>query len=181
MAEPAAEFFPAGEMSNGQRSNDGWMCPFVSLIDHHNWGFHHSFPCRVLGPLGRVPRAFLAPGMIAALTHLIGAEWNATAMACPTYPHTYDLFHSFDIPARGGYPIGRVQLESVLDKQHPSFLFLNGVATRSCFGQPLTVLFETRLRVLDRLLESSRDRGAGRGLCFGQCCFESGNGSAVIG
>jgi hypothetical protein len=181
VAEPAAQLFRGGPMANRQRCNDGRMRPGISLIHHHGWIPHHSFGWGLLGPLGWVPRAFLTTGVLAALTHLIGAERDVTTMACPMHPHAYDLFHSLNVPAGGEYPIARFQLEPILDKQHPSFLFLNGMATRSCFRQPLTVLLERRLRVLDGLLKGSRDRGDGRSLGFGQCCLESGKGSAVIG
>lgn len=177
---PADEFLPGGPLENGQLPERRRGRPLEILVHRNRWTRGRSFREPILGPLGRVPRAFLATGMLAADANLFGAERDVASMACSADPDAYDLFHPLGISARGGCPLARFEPEPILDEHGPSFLFLNRIAGSSSLGQSVVGVFECRLGVLDRLLQSSRDRGAGRSIAFGRRCYHTGNARAAI-
>ena len=158
----AEEFLFAGPVKNGQRADRGSSRPLEVFIHANRRALGLPLPTVLLGPLRWIPWAFLATGMLAGDAHLLGAKRDVTPMTGTAYANAHDLFHSLRISAGRGCPFTRFELESVLDENRTSFLFLNCIAGSSGLGQSLTGLCESRLGVLDRLLQRSRNRGYGR-------------------
>lgn len=175
----AEEFLLAGPVQNGQRADGGSSRPLEVLIHSHRWALGLPLPTVLLGPPRRVPGAFLATGMLAGDAYLIGAKRDVTSMACPAYANAHDLFHSLRISAGRGCPFTRFELEPVLDENRTSFLFLNGIAGSRGLGQSLAALGESRLGLLDRLLQRRRNRGYGRSPSWGNCFRRRGQRGAA--
>ena len=176
----AEELLLAGSLKDGQWGDGGSHRPLESFI-HSNSGTLGPFPAVILGSHRRIPRAFLATGMLAGDANLIGAKRDIASMACTTYADAHNLFHSLRISAGWWCPFPWFELESVLHEHGTSFLFLNSIADSSSLGKSLAGLCESRLGVLDRLLQSGRNRGAGgRSPGLRSCVRGGGQGRAAV-
>lgn len=170
------ELLLAGPLKKGQWPN--WSRPLKTLIHPNRWTLG-PLSAVILGPLRRVPRAFLATGMLARDANLIGAEKDIASMACTADADAHNPFHSLCVSAGRGCPFPWLELESVLDEHGTSLLFLDFIAGRSRLSKSLVAFLKNRLCVHDRLLQSSRNRGSGRSPGLRNCFRGRGQGRAA--
>lgn len=138
-----------GPLQKGQRSDRRRPGALEIFIHPNRWTLGLFLSAVVFGSLGRVSRAFLAPGMLTGDANLIGAKGDIASMACTAYADAHNLFHPLRISAGRGCPFTRFELESILREHGTSFLFLNCIAGGSGFGKPLADFSESRLGILD--------------------------------